>query len=169
LAYLRAISQLAPTPAIVNLLDQESDRQLIWDWIGKSIDSVNTQLSHYLQLCHNCFHPPEQRPVQIFAVPLVHIYGVDGLCNFQTQPVTILIDVGRVAPSDWLKLVVHEYAHAHAGYPGHHQAFVKVLAHLCLGLGLEPPQSQASLGESLRHWPYCEPTIDPLTFWRGKH
>jgi hypothetical protein len=54
---------------------------------------------------------------QIFAAPLAQAFGLDALCNLQTDPISILIDVGRVMPEDWLLVVAHEYAHAHAGTP----------------------------------------------------
>ncbi len=107
--------------------------------------------------------------MQIFAAPLAESFGIDGLCNLQTQPVTLLIDVGRVIPEDWLALVAHEYAHAHAGSPGHHQEFANILTHLCLGLGLGPLAVwQSAMETNLKSYPNCHPTSDPLAFWRGQ-
>lgn len=145
------------------------DRRVpICTWIGEHIEAVNTQLNVYLQACHNCFHPWEQPAVQVFAAPLAQSFGLDALCNFQTHPLTVLIDVGRVHPKDWLLLVVHEYAHAHAGSPGHHQQFARSLSHLCLGLEIALPSDQPDMADNLRFYPRCLPTQDPLAFWQGR-
>jgi hypothetical protein len=142
---------------------------LVCNWIGENIDAVNIQLNAYLQACHECFHLQERREIRVFAVPLAQSLGIDGLCNILIVPTTILIDVGRVAPTDWLSLVVHEYAHAHLGSSGHNYQFANILCHLCLGLGLEPPTWEATTMESsLRSWPYCKSTINPLAFWIGE-
>ncbi|PAX55881.1 hypothetical protein [Brunnivagina elsteri] len=142
---------------------------LICNWIGENIDTVNAQLNTYLQACHECFHPQERRDIRVFAVPLAQSLGIDGFCNILIVPTTILIDVGRVAQEDWLSLVAHEYAHAHVGTSGHNQQFASILCHLCLGLGLEPPTWEAvTMESSLRTWPYCKSTINPLGFWIGE-
>lgn len=153
---------------MVRLVYDLTLRTPICIWIGEHIEAVNTQLNTYLQACHNCFHPWQQPAVQIFAAPLERSFGLDALCNFQTYPLTILIDVGRVEPEDWLLLVVHEYAHAHAGSPGHHQKFAQSLAHLCLGLEIAPPPCQPCMEDHLRFYPGYPPTQNPLTFWRGE-
>ncbi len=141
----------------------------ICSWIGENIYAVNAQLNTYLQACHECFHPQERRNIRVFAVPLAQSLGIDGFCNIVIVPTTILIDVGRVAPTDWLSIVVHEYAHAHVGTSGHNQQFGSILCHLCLGLGLEPPTWEAvTMESSLRTWPYCKSTINPLAFWIGE-
>jgi hypothetical protein len=152
---------------MVDLVYDLERRIPICTWIGERIDAVNAHLCAHLQACHACFHPWEQRPLQIFAAPLAQSYGIDGLCNLQTNPITILIDVGRVVPEDWLRLVAHEYAHAHAGSPGHHQQFARSLAHLCLGLQIAPPLGQPHREDSLRFYPHCCSTQDPLAFWQG--
>lgn len=153
---------------MVDLVYDLDRRGPICMWISDHVEAVNTQLRTCLQACHNCFHSWEQPSIQIFAVPLAHSFGLDALCNFQTTPITILVDVGRVSPKDWLLVVAHEYAHAHAGSPGHHQQFGRSLAHLCLGLEIAPPPTQTDLEDSLRFYPNCPPTLDPLAFWRGE-
>lgn len=168
LDYLYGVRSLALTPAMIDLVDYLDDRIPICTWIGNHIDAVNRQLTAYLQACHNCFHVWEQRPIQIFAAPLVESFKIDGLCNLQTNPVTILVDVGRVEPKDWLRLVVHEYAHAHAGFPGHHSQFARSLAHLCLGLEIALPPDQPDQKNWLQFYPDYVPTQDPLAFWRGE-
>lgn len=167
LEYLQMVQRLALEPKMVDVMDNLRDRILICIWVGNNIDRVNTQLSACLQACHECFHPQQRRRVQIFAVPLAQPFGIDGLCNILTTPVTILVDVGRVVPQDWLRVVAHEYAHAHLGESGHSQNFASVLSHVCLGLGLEPPFWEPGMEARLRSWPHCQSTIDPLAFWIG--
>ena len=168
LDYLYGVRGLALDPDMVNWVYDLEQRSPICTWIGQHIEAVNTQLNVYLQACHNCFHPWEQPAIQVFAAPLAQSFGIDALCNFQTQPLTILVDVGRVEPEDWLRLVVHEYAHAHAGSPGHHLQFARSLGHLCLGLEIELPLCQPGREENLRFYPHCLATADPLAFWQGR-
>lgn len=168
LDYLYGVRSLALVPEIVDGVYDLEHRTPICTWIGRYIDAVNAQLNFYLQACHNCFHPWEQQSIQIFAAPFVQAFGIDGLCNLQTQPTTILIDVGRVVVEDWLLLVMHEYAHAQAGSSGHHQQFARSLTHLCLGLGIAPPAQQIELESYLQHYPNCRTTQEPLAFWRGE-
>ncbi|MEA5502302.1 hypothetical protein VB735_04105 [Halotia wernerae UHCC 0503] len=167
LDYLYSARSLALDPEMVDVVYDLDKRIPICTWIANHIDVVNAELNACLQSCHNCFHPWQQRAIQIFAAPLAQSFGIDGLCNLKTDPITILIDVGRVVPEDWLALVMHEYAHAHTGFPGHYQEFAKSLAHLCLGLAIAPPFYQSGMEASLRSYPYCRPTQDPLAFWRG--
>lgn len=164
LEYLQRMQRLALDPAMVEVRPNLRDRTAICTWVGLHQDRLNAQLQTYLQACHECFHPHSRPRVQIFAVPLAPAFGLDGLCNGSLRPMTILVDLGRVVPQDWLRLVVHEYAHAQVGHPGHHEAFVAALSHLCLGLGLELPPPTAV---HWSHWPLCQPTLDPLQFWRG--
>ncbi|BAZ38424.1 hypothetical protein NIES4101_43610 [Calothrix sp. NIES-4101] len=185
--YLKMVQRLALQPEMVDVLEptftilsttlRMSDREFtlqeyrisICNWIGQNIYTVNAQLNTYLQVCHECFHPQERRNIRIFAVPLSHSLGIDGFCNILINPTTILIDVGRVAPNDWLGIVAHEYAHAHLGLSGHNYQFANILCHLCLGLGLEPPTWETTTMESsLRSWPYCQSTTNPLAFWIGE-
>jgi hypothetical protein len=168
LDYLYGVRSLAVEPDLVDLVYNLEQRDPICKWIGHSIDAINTHLNTYLQACHDCFHSWEQPAIQIFATPLAQSFGVDALCNFQTHPITLLVDVGRVEPADWLLLVVHEYAHAHAGSPGHHQQFARSLTHLCLGLDIPPPSFLPEMEDWLRFYPDYTPSRDPLKFWRGE-
>jgi hypothetical protein len=169
LDYLYGARSLAPEAEVIDLVDDLKQRTSVCTWIGSHIDQVNQTLAAHLQACHDCFHPWQQPPLQVFAAPLAQSFAIDALCNFQTDPITLLIDVGRVVKSDWLGLVVHEYAHAHAGSPGHHQQFAASLTHLCLGLEIALPAVQPGQEESLRFYPRCRPTQNPLAFWRGEH
>lgn len=168
LDYLYGVRSLALEPEMVDRMYDLEHRLPICIWISEHIAAVNIQLNACLQACHACFHLWEQPCIQIFAAPLAQSFGLDALCNFQTKPISILIDVGRMMPKDWLLVVAHEYAHAHAGSPGHHQQFARSLSHLCLGLELAPPSWQPGREDSLRFYPGYLPTPDPLAFWQGE-
>ncbi|MEB3335944.1 MAG: hypothetical protein VKJ46_00665 [Leptolyngbyaceae bacterium] len=168
LDYLYGVRSLSVVPELVDLVDDLERRIPICTWIGEHIEAVNTRLNVCLQACHDCFHPWEQPAIQIFAAPLAQSFGLDGVCNLQIHPIAILIDVGRVMPQDWLRVVVHEYAHAHAGFPGHHPQFAQSLAHLCLALEIALPPCQLGLEDNLRFYPGYPPVQDPLAFWRGE-
>jgi hypothetical protein len=168
LDYLYGVRSLAIDSEMIDAVYDLEHRIPLCTWIGKHIDAVNRELEGYLQVCHDCFHSWEQPEIQIFAAPIAQSFGIDGLCNLQTNPITILIDVGRVVPADWLLLVVHEYAHGHVGFPGHHEQFARSLAHICLGLGIAPPPRESGMESQLRFYPDCRPTQNPLAFWRGE-
>lgn len=168
LDYLYGVRSLALSPDMIDRVHDLEQRIPICTWIGRHIEAVNNQLKTCLQICHDFFHPWEQPTIQIFAAPLSQSFGLDALCNFQTDPISILIDVGRMTPKDWLLAVAHEYAHAHAGSPGHHQQFARSLAHLCLGLAIPLPAYQPGMEDRLRFYPHYSPTPDPLAFWRGE-
>lgn len=167
MAYLERILPFLPNPQMVDVTSNLRDRVSICAWIGKSIAAVNLRLKDLLTACDECFEPVERRSIQILAVPFAATVTLDGFCNLNTTPATILVDVGRVAPADWLALVAHEYAHAHVGYAGHDLEYARILSHLCLGLGLpQPPLTQTDA--SWFSWPLYPPTLDPLAFWRGE-
>jgi hypothetical protein len=168
LDYLYGVRSLALDPDMVDLVYDSGDRTPACLWISEHIEAVNAQLNACLQACHDCFHPWEQPSVQIFAAPLASAFGLDALCNFRTRPISILVDVGRMLPMDWLRVVAHEYAHAHVGFPGHHHQFGRSLTHLCLGLEIAPPSAQLHLEEDLRFYPSYPPVQNSLAFWRGE-
>jgi hypothetical protein len=149
---------------MVDVMANLRDRVSICTWIGNSIESVNVRLRSYLKTCDECFNPIDRRSIQIFAVPFATSVRLDGFCNIDTDPTTILVDVGRVPPPDWLALVAHEYAHAHLGVAGHDAEYAKILDRLCLGLGLPSIQQNSSLA----HWPPYRPNVDSMAFWRGE-
>ncbi|MBZ8181044.1 MAG: hypothetical protein SAL07_05615 [Oscillatoria sp. PMC 1051.18] len=165
--YLQFVRELALSPEMVDVSEEINLRIQICNWIGANIDTVNRRLNTCLEACHACFHPEKRQEMQIWAAPLAQKFGVDAFCNLQVKPVAILVDVGRIVPQDWLSVVVHEYAHAHLGYPGHDRRFFDVLTHLCLGLGLPPPTYQPDNLAILPNWPHCQPTKQPLAFWVG--
>lgn len=170
--YLRAVRQLAVQPGMIEVTENIDSRIRICTWIGNNIDVINAELQTCLEACHSCFHPQERQEMQILAAPLAEGLGVDAFCNISAEPRALVIDVGRIYPQDWLSIVAHEYAHAHLGYPGHDRNFLAILEHLCLGLGLEPPQvkkfNQSDRESWLRNWPHCTPRPDPLAFWCGQ-
>jgi hypothetical protein len=162
--YLQQISEFLPDTKMVDVMANLRDRVAICTWIGHSIESVNLRLQSCLKACDECFNPIDRRSIHIFAVPFATAVRLDGFCNIDTNPTTILIDVGRVPPQDWLALVAHEYAHAHLGVAGHDAEYARILDRLCLGLGLPSIQQNSSL----YHWPPYRPTLDPVAFWRGE-
>jgi hypothetical protein len=165
--YLQRVQLLLPEAQMVDVMENVRDRVLICNWIGQEIKSVNISLQAHLNACHDCFDPIARKSIDIFAIPFSSSVQLDGFCNINTIPITILVDVGRVPSADWLALVAHEYAHAHLGYPGHDRSYAKVLSHLCLGLGF--PQPSMTLDDrSLHYWPMYTPSIDPLAWWRGE-
>ncbi|MBF2064863.1 MAG: hypothetical protein IGS39_10655 [Calothrix sp. C42_A2020_038] len=168
LKYLEMVQSFALEPRMVDVMENLRDRAVICNWIGKYISVVNAYLNTYLEACHECFYPEQRRHIQIFAAPLAQSLGIDGLCNIWMVPVTILIDVGRVAPEDWFGLVAHEYTHAHIGNAGHNEQFAEVLSHLCLGLGFPTPLLEMGMQKNLQSWPYCRSMTDSLAFWRGE-
>lgn len=168
LDYLYAVRSLALDPDMIDQVYDLEQRVPICTWIGTHIEAINAQLVAHLQACHACFHAWEQPAVQVLAAPLASACGLDAFCNLQTHPISILVDVGRMLPQNWLYVVAHEYAHAHAGVPGHHQQFAQSLAHLCLGLGIVLPPYRPDMEDDLRFYPYYQPTSDPIAFWRGE-
>lgn len=173
LHYVQSVQRLAPAstifvPTIIDVLDNIRDRDLICTWIGQHIDAINRDLQLHLNQCHGCFDTHDRPSIQILAVPLASSLGLDGLCNLTTQPITILVDIGRLHPEDWLALIAHEYIHAYLGRAGHDQRFATVLSYLCIGLGLEPPPPGKDTPSYLAVWPPCTRTLDPLAFWRGE-
>jgi hypothetical protein len=165
-AYLQRVQLLLPDAQMIDVMDNLRDRVSICTWIGDQIESVNRSLQLHLQACHDCFDLCDRKSIDIFAIPFASSVRLDGFCNITTIPTTILVDVGRVSPADWLALVVHEYAHAHVGHPGHDREYATVLSHLCLGLGFPQP-SLIPNDRSLYYWPMYSPAIDPLAWWRG--
>lgn len=171
--YLAKVRSQALSPDMIDPGQAMAQRIRVCEWIGKHIYEINLLLNAYLHACHQCFEPHERPDIQILAAPLASELGLDGLCNIFTDPITMLIDVGRVDPADWICVVAHEYAHAYLGTPGHTDQFQDVLNHLCLGLGLEPfvgfdHLSVMEREQHLQHWPRCQTRRNSLAFWRGE-
>lgn len=167
LDYLYQVRALAVEPDLIDIVYHLEKRTPVCTWIGTQINAVNAALQKQVQACQACFHPWEQRSIQIFAAPFADSFGIDGLCNLSCDPVTLLVDVGRVAQPDWLALVAHEFAHAHLGSPGHSAEFGQVLTHLCLGLGLGLPTASSRSPNDWRSLPPYRKTANPTAFWHG--
>lgn len=165
--YLQKVQGLALDSRMIDTLDFHRDRALIYTWIGTHIHRINTILNTYGEQCAECWHICDRPTVQIWAAPITPSLAIDGCCNFATTPITLLVDVGRVIPAHWQRVVIHEYAHAAVGRAGHSQEFTQALAHLCLGLGLPAPNLSHSTPEQLQSFPPCTPTLSPLDFWQG--
>ena len=167
LDYLYGLRSLAIDPEMIDVMHDPVMRVPVATWIGENIDRINAELQILVQACDDCFHETSRPQIQIWAAPLADAYNICGLCNLQTQPITLLVDLGRVEPTDWLALVVHEYAHAQAGTPGHHQDFATALIHLCRGLSLPLPNLKPGQEEHLRLYPTCRITLNPLNWWQN--
>ncbi len=168
LDYLYGLRSLAIDPDMIDVMHDPVRRVPVATWIGENIDRINTELQALVQACDDCFHKTSRPQIQIWAAPLAQSYNICGLCNLQTKPTTLLVDLGRVEPADWLALVVHEYAHAQAGTPGHHQDFAIALSHLCRGLSLKLPAIEPGKEDELRLYPSCQIVIASWPWWQGQ-
>lgn len=133
------------------------------DPIGLHIDRINAKLHEHLTACQDCFYPVDRVAAQIWAGPIDRRFGVDAFCNVQAYPAALIIDVSRVVPEDWPRLVAHEYAHAIVGDSGHSRRYAEVLQHLCRGWGWEFNRHDVDLAT----FPPCRSTLRPGDFWRG--
>jgi hypothetical protein len=168
LDYLHGLRSLAIDPDMIDIIHDPAHRIPVATWIGSNIDRINTELQALVQACDDCCYATSQPQIQVWAAPLATSYNICGLCNLQTNPTTLLVDLGRVVPADWLALVVHEYAHAQAGSPGHHQDFSIALNHLCRGLSLPLPNIEPGQEDRLRLYPACQIVTDSLSWWQGQ-
>jgi hypothetical protein len=168
LDYLYGLRSLAIDPEMIDIMHDSALRVPVATWIGENIDRINTELQTLVQACHDCLHEASRPQLQIWAAPLASSYNICGLCNLHTDPITLLVDLGRVAPADWLALVVHEYAHAQAGTPGHHQDFAIALIHLCRWLSLELPPIEPGEEDNLRLYPGCQIVTESWLWWQGQ-
>jgi hypothetical protein len=166
LAYLGFVQDFELEPGMVNFLEQE--RAVAYPWLANQIDPINQQLQAHLQACQDCFFPENQRLVQIFAAPINPRLKIDGFCDIRANPITILVDPGRIEPRDWLGLVAHEYAHAITGTVGHSPKFAGILQHICIGLGLGLTSLELLTEKQLCSAPPCRQTLDPIAFWLGQ-
>ncbi|NJL48148.1 MAG: hypothetical protein HC929_12525 [Leptolyngbyaceae cyanobacterium SM2_5_2] len=165
--YLRVVRQLAPqfdwiAPAA------EDQHLAVLTWVGGHIHHLNRQLAVILADLLGCFQPHARPTVQVFAAPIAAKVGLDGFCNFHTQPITLVIDPSRVVRADWSHLVVHELAHAVARTGGHDDRFYQALSYLCLAQDLPPPPPNSLDNGLLRYWPPCRLFSRAERFWRGE-
>jgi hypothetical protein len=163
LDYLHRIQQFELEPDMIHL--RWSDQAQIW--MAANFDRLNAILNQHLISCQDCFFPENRVSAIVFAAPINPQLRIDAFCNVRVDPQAIVVDVGRIVPADWLKVVAHEYAHAVVGSAGHSPRYASVLQHLCLGLGLDLLPLPWPGEEALQGWPHCRPTIDPIRFWQG--
>ena len=163
--YLQRLQQFELEPGMINLLAQE--KSCAYPWIAANIDRVNQILDRHIVACQDCFFPANRCAVSILAAPIRPKWGIDGFCNVRVDPAVILVDVGRIMPGDWLRLVAHEYAHAMVGSAGHSAKYATVLQHLCLGLGFEWDAQCRSQAAGLQSYPPCVMMSNPIEFWCG--
>ena len=102
LDYLYGLRSLAIDPEMIDVMHDPVMRVPVATWIGENIDRINAELQILVQACDDCFHETSRPQIQIWAAPLADAYNICGLCNLQTQPITLLVDLGRVEPTDWL-------------------------------------------------------------------
>jgi hypothetical protein len=168
LAYLTQIQQFELQPGLINRFSGDSERQRYYTWIAAHHSRLNALLAGHLQACADCFYPENRPRLEIYAAPLVPEFAIDAFCNIRRPPGVIVVDLGRVVTADWLRVVVHEYAHAMVGSGGHSPRFGAIADHLCLGLGLQVPPATALSDTQLRSYPPCQARPHPLSFWRGE-
>lgn len=166
--YLDAIRQAIPSARLLETADNLSERFAICGWLGQHVHRLNQQLAQLVSECDRCFYPEARPSVQALTAPFAPDCKVDGICNVWVKPAIIIIDLGRIAPVDWLAAVAHEYAHAVVGQPGHDLQFQQVMTHLCLGLRLPPPPRQGLTAAAWEKWPPCRPNLGWRNFWTGQ-
>jgi hypothetical protein len=165
--YLGVLRDISLQPGWIGLNGSPTELTLAFNWIGQHIHQLNQRLHSLLQEGLACFEPEQLPPVQVLAAPILATVGIDGFCNLQVQPITLLIDPSRVVPPDWTNLVIHELAHALVRSAGHSTAFRDMLSFLCLAVDLPCPPPDASNLEVLRYWPPCRSNGDEPGFWLG--
>jgi hypothetical protein len=174
LEYLYALRVLLPLPDLIDLMLWPHYRHSA-AWIGANLAAWNAQLAILLAQCHQAVAPAEPPQIRLCAAPLAARFGLDGLCCWPTASsgALILLDLGTLHAQDWLLLLVHEYAHALCGRPGHDALFQQRLTALCLSLNLDLDLSQdLSLNLSqTASWstrPAYPRSPDRLSFWLGE-
>ncbi len=161
--YLHIIRDLAVNPHWIGFSDRGADCSLACEWLGAHIGAVNSQLAVILQDGLACFHAEHRPETQIFAAPILPKAGIDGFCNLEVRPITLVVDPSRVMRPDWHKLVIHELAHGIAHSAGHGEGFRNALSHLCLAFDVpEPPTCDPQL---LQIWPPYVPNHNSALFW----
>lgn len=164
--YYQQVQSLLPHSAQVADVNSDIWRQRLL-WMGQNVHRLNQHLWQLTQSCYDCFLNACPT-VQPWAFPLEPVLQADsqlvGICNLQTAPIALIVDVGQINPSDWLGVIAHEFAHAVSG-AGHGPDFQSVLTHLCIGLGLPPPLTLSD-SQTLRQWPPYHPLQQP-DFWIG--
>jgi hypothetical protein len=149
------------------MANPEDQHLAVLTWIGQHIHEINQQLHGILIELLACLQPQDRPSVEIFAAPIAPKVGIDGFCNLQTHPITLIVDPSRVIPADWPHLVVHELTHATAHGAGHGPRFYQVLSSLCLAQDLPIPPPDSLNRGVLSYWPPCRPNPQAEQFWLG--
>jgi hypothetical protein len=165
--YLEVVRDIALNPGWIGLDATITQPMQAFTWMGQHIYRLNQTLHHILEDGLACFEPGQLPPIQVLAVPILSTVGVDGFCNLQVQPMTLMIDPSRVVAADWPNLVAHELAHGLVRSAGHGPAFCDRLSFLCLAMDLPCPPPNGLEAEVLRYWPPCRPNPDAQRFWLG--
>lgn len=167
-AYFRWVRQLSIQPSWIAIANPDDQHLAVQTWIGRHIHIVNQHLQTILDGLLAGIQPADRPAVQILAAPIAPRVGVDGFCNLQTQPMTLVVDPSRVVVADWPHLVAHELAHAIAQAAGHGPRFHQVLSHLCMAEGWPQPPADSLHNGVLSYWPPCRSHPQPLDFWLGQ-
>jgi hypothetical protein len=163
--YLRWVRQRAIQADWIALTNAEDQHLATLMAIGTSIHQLNQRLHQMLDTLLLGLRPEERPRVQIVAAPIALKVGVDGFCNLQTSPITLIVDPSRILPADWLHLVVHELAHAVTQGVGHGSRFFQTLSTLCIAQDLPLPPSDSLQRGVLPYWPPCRPNPGAEQFW----
>jgi hypothetical protein len=163
--YLQALRDLAVEADWIVVANGAAPPTQALTGIGQYIYAINRRLDAILQDFLRCLQDFQQPQIQIFAAPILPQVGVDGFCNFQVAPVTLMVDPSRVIAADWPHLVAHELAHSMAQTLGHGEAFQRAIAHLCLAHDLPLPPANSLDTDVLRYWPPCRQNPESDRFW----
>ncbi|MEB3289592.1 MAG: hypothetical protein VKI82_06730 [Leptolyngbya sp.] len=163
--YLRWVRQRSLQAEWIALTMPEDQHLAVLTALGQEIHSLNQRLRQILLDLLTGLRPEARPSLQIVAAPLALKVGIDGCCNLHTQPITLIVDPSRIAPTDWPHLVAHELAHATARETGHGPEFLRSLTILCLAQDLPLPPSDSLQRGLLPYWPPCQPNPQADHFW----
>ena len=163
--YLQALRDLAVRADWITLGDGATPPTAALIGIGQYVHAINRQLDRILQHFLDCFEIAQQPQVQVFAAPIMAKAGIDGFCNFQHHPITLMVDPSRILTADWPHLVAHELAHGIARTDGHGPRFKQALDHLCLAHDLPLAPGNSLETNVLPYWPPCRQNPSRDRFW----
>ncbi|NMF85961.1 hypothetical protein [Nodosilinea sp. P-1105] len=163
--YLQALRDLAVQADWITLDDGATPPTAALIGIGQHVHGINRQLDWILQHFLACFEIAQQPQVQVFAAPIMAQAGIDGFCNFQHHPITLMVDPSRILAADWPHLVAHELAHGIAHSDGHGHRFKQALDHLCLAHDLPLAPDNSLETNVLPYWPPCRKNPSHDRFW----
>lgn len=160
--YLYQVRRRSPDPNWIRMANPDHQYLAVLTWMGNHVDTLNQTFHGILTDLIACWPVHQRIAVDILVAPLDPDLGIDGFCCFHPQPITLVVDPGRIIAANWPQLVGHEVAHAMARSPGHGEPFYQALTHLCIAQGWPlPPRDR------LPYWPPCQPHPQPEQFWLG--